>query len=80
MPHVKRRQAISDLPWNDTMHTRDMIAPAAEMMTAGAPSWLTRCVDQWATQAAYEELSRLADARLEQQGLCRDRLARTLRE
>jgi hypothetical protein len=72
------------------MHTSDMIAPAAEMMTAATPawavwrsrlaSWFTKCADQWAAQATYEELSRLSDARLEQQGLCRDTLARTLRE
>ena len=75
------------------MHTRGMIVPAAEMMmpptTAAAPgwavwrarlvTWFTRCADQWAAQVAYEELSRLSDARLEQQGLCRDTLARTLR-
>jgi hypothetical protein len=75
------------------MHTRDMIAPAAEMMMpatkAAGPSWVvwrvrlanwfTKCADQWAAQAAYEELSRLSDARLEQQGLSRDTLVRTLR-
>jgi hypothetical protein len=75
------------------MHTRDMTAPAAEMMmpatTAAAPAWavwrarlvnwFTSCADQWAAQSAYEELSRLSDARLEQQGLSRDTLVRTLR-
>ena len=70
------------------MHTRDMIAPAAQMMTAATPAWavwrvrlvnwFTKCADQWAAQAAYEELSRLSDARLEQQGLSRDTLVRTL--
>ena len=76
------------------MHTRDMTAPAVEMMMpatkAGAPAWavwcarlvnwLTKCADQWAAQAAYEELSRLSDARLEQQGLSRDTLVRDLRK
>jgi hypothetical protein len=74
------------------MHTRDITAPAVEMMpatTAAVPAWavwrarlvnwLTKCADQWAAQAAYEELSRLSDARLEQQGLSRDTLVRTLR-
>jgi hypothetical protein len=75
------------------MHTRDMIAPAIELMrpatrTAGPAwavwrvrlvNWFTKCADQWAAQAAYEELSRLSDARLEQQGLSRDTLVRTLR-
>jgi len=75
------------------VHTRDMIAPAAEMMmpstTATASewavwrtrfaNWFTKCVDGWAAQAAYEELSRLSDARLEQQGLSRDTLVRILR-
>jgi hypothetical protein len=74
------------------MHTRDMTAPAVEMMmpatTAAVPAWavwrarlvnwFTRCADQWAAQAAYEELSRLSDERLEQQGLPRDTLARDL--
>jgi hypothetical protein len=41
-------------------------------------NWFTKCADQWAAQAAYEELSRLSDARLEQQGLPRDTLARDL--
>jgi hypothetical protein len=72
------------------MHTRDMITPTAEMMTPAAPAWavwrsrlvtwLTRCSDQCAAQAAYEELSRLSDARLEQRGLRRDTLARALCE
>jgi hypothetical protein len=74
------------------MHTRDVTAPVEMMMpatTAAAPAWamwrarlfnwFTRCADQWAAQAAYEELSRLSDARLEQQGLSRDTLVRTLR-
>jgi hypothetical protein len=76
------------------MHSRHMIAPVAEMMmpptTAAGPAWavwrarlvtwLTKCADKCAAQAAYEELSRLSDARLEQRGLGRDMLARTLRE
>jgi hypothetical protein len=75
------------------MHTGDMIAPAEEMMmrsrTAAASAWagwrtrvanwFAKCADGWAAQAAYEELSRLSDARLEQQGLSRDTLVRTLR-
>jgi hypothetical protein len=55
-------------------------APAWAVWRARSVTWLTRCADQWAAQAAYEELSRLSDARLEQQGLRRDTLARTLRE
>jgi hypothetical protein len=73
------------------MNTRDMIATAEAMMpatTATAPtwadwrarliSWFTRCADEWAALAAYEELSRLSDAQLEQRGLRRDTLARDL--
>ena len=71
------------------MHTKGMIVPAQEMVmpvTATAAvwraplvNWLIKCADQWAAQVAYEELSRLSDARLEQQGLSRDTLVRTLR-
>jgi len=74
------------------MPTRDMTASAIEMVPAtmaAGPAWavwrarlvncLTKCADQLAAQAAYEELSRLSDARLEQQGLSRDTLVRTLR-
>ena len=71
-----------------------MIVPAQEMMvpatTAAGPAWAVwrarlvawfrRCADQWAAVAAYEELFRLSDARLEQRGLCRDTLARDLSE
>jgi len=40
--------------------------------------WLTRCAENYAAAAAYDELSRLSDRELNRRALSRDILARDL--
>jgi hypothetical protein len=42
--------------------------------------WIKNCADNYAAAAAYDGLSRLSDAQLNQRGLSRDILARDLNE